>query len=193
MNLVERVQDILMKPRETWPQIKAEPATIAGLFKSYAAILAIIPAAAQIIGVTIVGFSFMGVRYRTPMGSALGHGLLSYCISLVSLYIIAFITYHLAPRFGSQKHPLNASKLVIYSWTPSCVIGVLYIIPALSWVATVASLYGLYLFYLGLPILMETPRDKVKAYFLVVVALSIVLLAFLGAVVALFFMPGRLV
>jgi hypothetical protein len=40
---------------------------------------------------------------------------------------------------------------------------------------------------------METPRDKVKAYFLVVVALSIVLLAFLGAVVALFFMPGRLV
>jgi hypothetical protein len=88
---------------------------------------------------------------------------------------------------------LNAFKLVVYSWTPSWVVGALLIIPALSWLVAIASLYSLYLFYLGLPLLMETPREKVTAYFLVVGALSIVVVAFIGAVVALLFIPGRLV
>ena len=193
MDLVERVQDMLLRPRETWPKIKAEETTIVDLFRSYAVILAIIPAVAQIIGVTVIGFSFMGLRYRTPFGSALAHGLLSYCTSLASLYLIAFIMDSLAPKFASQKNMLNALKLAVYSWTPSWVVGVLLIIPALSWLVALASLYGLYLFYLGLPLLMDTPRDKVTIYFLVVVALSIIVIAFIGAVVALLFLPGRLV
>jgi hypothetical protein len=193
MDLVERVQDILLRPKEAWPEIKAKETTIVDLFRSYAIILAIIPAAAQIIGVTVIGFSFMGLRYRTPFGSALAHGLLSYCTSLASLYVIAFIMDSLAPKFASQKNMLNAFKLAVYSWTPSWVVGVLLIIPALSWLVALASLYGLYLFYLGLPLLMDTPRDKVTIYFLVVVALSIIVIAFIGAVVALLFLPGRLV
>jgi hypothetical protein len=193
MDLVERVQDILLRPKETWPEIKADQTTIVDLFRSYAVILAIIPAVAQIIGVTVVGFSFMGLRYRTPFGSALAHGLLSYCTSLASLYLIAFIMDSLAPKFASQKNMLNAFKLAVYCWTPSWVVGVLLIIPALSWLVALFSLYGLYLFYLGLPLLMDTPRDKVTIYFLVVVALSIVVIAFIGAVVALLFLPGRLV
>jgi hypothetical protein len=193
MDLVERVQDILLRPKEAWPEIKAKETTIVDLFRSYAIILAIIPAVAQIIGVTVIGFSFMGLRYRTPFGSALAHGLLSYCTSLASLYVIAFIMDSLAPKFASQKNMLNAFKLAVYSWTPSWVVGVLLIIPALSWLVALASLYGLYLFYVGLPLLMDTPRDKVTIYFLVVVALSIIVIAFIGAVVALLFLPGRLV
>jgi hypothetical protein len=193
MDLVERVQDILLRPKEAWPEIKAKGTTIVDLFRSYAIILAIIPAVAQIIGVTVIGFSFMGLRYRTPFGSALAHGLLSYCTSLASLYVIAFIMDSLAPKFASQKNMLNAFKLAVYSWTPSWVVGVLLIIPALSWLVALASLYGLYLFYVGLPLLMDTPRDKVTIYFLVVVALSIIVIAFIGAVVALLFLPGRLV
>jgi hypothetical protein len=193
MDLVLRVQDILLRPKETWPEIKAEETTIVDLLRSYAVILAIIPAVAQIIGVTVIGFSFMGLRYRTPFGSALVHAFLSYCTSLASLCIIAFIIDSLAPKFISQKNMLNAFKLAVYSWTPSCVVGVLLIVPALAWLVTLASLYGLYLFYLGLPVLMDTPRDKVTIYFLVVVVLSIMVIAFMGAVVALFFLPGRLV
>jgi len=193
MDLVKRVQDIVLRPKETWPEIRAEETTIVDLLRSYAVILAIIPAAAQIIGVTVIGFSFMGLRYKTPFGSALVHGLLSYCTSLASLYIIALITDKLGQRFASRQNMLNAFKLVVYSWTPSWVVGALLIIPALSWLVAIASLYSLYLFYLGLPLLMETPREKVTAYFLVVVALSIVVVAFIGAVVALLFIPGRLV
>ena len=35
MNLVQRVQDILLKPQETWPVIAAEPTDAAALYKNY--------------------------------------------------------------------------------------------------------------------------------------------------------------
>ena len=42
MNLVQRVQDILLKPQETWPVIAAESTDAAALYKNYLLILAAI-------------------------------------------------------------------------------------------------------------------------------------------------------
>ncbi|OPX96844.1 MAG: hypothetical protein A4E60_03409 [Syntrophorhabdus sp. PtaB.Bin047] len=48
------------------------------------------------------------------------------------------------------------------------------IIPALGMITFLASLYGLYLLYTGLPVLMETPKEKTLGYFVVVIIVSIV-------------------
>ena len=191
MDLLRRVQDLLLRPGETWPIIKAEETTIARIYSSYALVLAAIPTGAHTIGLAFIGVSFMGIRYRTSLGSGLADAILSYGVSLALLYLIALIVNSLAPRCASRKNFLNAFKLVAYSWTPSWVAGILLVIPSLAWLARVLSLYGIYLFYLGLPALMETPREKVTLYFLMVVAVSIVLVAFLLSVVALF-SPERL-
>ena len=50
MNLVQRVQDILLKPKDTWPAIAAEPGDAAALYKNYLVYLALIPAVAGFIG-----------------------------------------------------------------------------------------------------------------------------------------------
>ena len=50
MNLVARVQAILLKPKEEWVKIKDEPTTVQQLFIPYAVILAAIPAVAQFLG-----------------------------------------------------------------------------------------------------------------------------------------------
>jgi hypothetical protein len=185
MDLVRRVQDILLRPKETWPVIKSEETTIAGIYKSYALMLAAIPAAAHAIGLLLVGFSFMGIRYRTSLEGALGDAILSYCACLASLYIVALVVNSVAPKFASRKNLTNAFKLVAYSWTPTWVAGALFLVPSLAWLANLASLYGFYLLYHGLPVLMETPKEKVTAYFLSTVVLSIVLVGFILSVVAL--------
>jgi len=193
MGLVRRVQDILLRPKETWPLIKSEEATIGSLYRSYALMLAAIPAVAQATGLTLIGSSFIGVRYRASLDSTFGDAILSYCVSLVALYIVALIINSLAPKFASQKNLTSAFKLVAYSWTPSWVAGVLLLIPALAPLAKLASLYGLYLLYLGLPVLMGTPREKVTVYFLCAVVLSIIFVGFIISVVALFFPLGGLI
>jgi hypothetical protein len=193
MDLLCRVQEILLRPRETWPVIKSEEATIGGIYKSYALILAAIPAVAQATGLALIGTSFLGVRYRASLGNTLADAILSYCVSLVGLYSVALVVNGLATKFASQKNLTNALKLVAYSWTPSWVAGPLLLIPSLGWLAKLVSLYGLYLLYLGLPVLMETPRERVAVYFLCAVVLSTIFVGFVISVVALFFPLGRLI
>jgi hypothetical protein len=190
MELIERAKAIIMKPKDIWGEIKEEQITIKDLYTSYAAILAAIPPVARLIGMSIIGMSFMGFRYRVPFGSAITYAVMHYILSLVGLYIVGMVTNALAPSFGSQKNMLNAIKVAIFSSTPNWVAGILLIIPALSPIAMLLSLYSLYLFYLGLPVLMETPKEKTLGYVIVVIILSIIVF-FLTTSIAGLFIPSR--
>jgi ABC-type bacteriocin/lantibiotic exporter with double-glycine peptidase domain len=63
------------------------------------------------------------------------------------------------------------------------VVGVLYLIPALSPLIVIAALYAIYLFYLGLPSVMQTPTDQVIPY-MIVSALVVIVVTMCLAVVA---------
>jgi ABC-type Na+ efflux pump permease subunit len=51
---------------------------------------------------------------------------------------------------------------------------------------TILGLYSLYLLYLGLPILMKSPRDKAVAYTAVVIIAAVVLFMLTGFVASQF-------
>ncbi len=143
-------------------------------------ILAAIPPIASFIGLSLLGFSMLGFSYRLPLGWGISHAVVSYVLSLVGIYVVALIIDALAPNFGSQKNLINAMKVAVFSWTPSWIAGILMIIPALSPIAVLLSLYSLYLFYLGLPILMDTPKDKAMGYCIVTIVVSIVVFILIG-------------
>jgi len=190
MDLVGRVKQIILKPKDAWEQIKGEETTIKDLYISYAAILAIIPPVATFIGWSIVGMSFMGFSYRIPFMSGISYAVFHYILSLAGLYLVAFIIDILAPNFGSQKNIVNAMKVAVYANTPNWVASVLFIIPALSPIVMIASLYSLYLFYLGLPVLMETPKEKTVGYIIVIIIVSIIVF-YLTGTIARIVIPGR--
>ena len=190
MEIVSRVQALVLKPKDEWVKIKAESTTVAQLFTSYAMILAAIPAAAQFIGFGLIGrrYPFVGV-IRLNIGTSLLRAIFSYVFSLITVYVFALIINALAPTFGSKPNMLNATKLAVYSMTPGWVAGVLYIIPYLDIIVILASLYGLFILYLGFATpLMETPKDKVISYLvvsiIVVIVLSVVVALVLGAIFA---------
>ena len=54
-NLIQRVQDILLKPQPTWPVIEQEQADVASIYKTYLIFLAAIPAVAGFIGMSLIG------------------------------------------------------------------------------------------------------------------------------------------
>lgn len=182
MNLVDRVKNILMTPKTEWPVIEAEPTDIKSLYLGYIMILAAIPAIAGIIASMFVGSMVGAMAGRAGMGMGVGGGfavgtaLASYVITLVVIFVVAFIVDALAPTFGGQKSQINALKLVAYSATAGWVASIFTVIPVLGWiVAIVGSLYGIYLLYLGLPVLMKCPEDKAVVYLIVVVVVYIAL------------------
>jgi len=182
MDLVDRAKNILLTPKTEWPVIEAEQTDIKSLYVGYIMILAAIPAIAGIIGSMFVGSMVGAVAGRAGLGMGMGggfavaHGIAAYVITLVVIFVFAFIVDALAPTFGGQKNQINALKLVAYSATAGWVASIATIIPVLGWiVAIVGSLYGIYLLYLGLPVLMKCPEDKTVVYMVVMVVVYIVL------------------
>jgi len=184
MDLVSRVQAILLKPKEEWVNIKQETSTVAELFKSYAVILAAIPAVARFIQVCLIGQRIPLIGWqRSNIGSGLVEAVLTYALTLVSVYVGALVINALAPTFTSTPNQINALKLVVYSMTPAWVAGVLYIIPYLGILAGLAGLYGLYILYLGFATpMMDTPKEKVMGYFIISLVVIIVLYAVVGLI-----------
>lgn len=182
--IVQRAKDILLKPKETWPVIAAEPATTQSIYVPYVTVLAAIGPLAAFIGGQVFGFSFLGITYRPPLVGSLVSAVVSYGLSLASVFLLALVIDALAPNFGGQKNPVQALKVAAYMGTASWVGGIFGLIPALGVIGLLFALYGLYLLYLGLPVLMKAPEDKALGYTVVVILAAIVLMVVVGAVAA---------
>lgn len=180
MNLVERAKRILLSPRTEWQVIDAEPTSAAQLYTTYVMPLAAIGPISQMIGYSVFGIPvpFMGT-YRVPFGSALASAVVSYVLALAVTYALALIIDGLAPTFNAQSSQVQALKVSAYSGTASWVAGIFLLIPGVR-VLTILGLYGLYLLYLGLPILMKSPREKSAAYSGLVAVAAVVLFLLAG-------------
>ena len=189
MNLVERAKNIILKPKQEWPVIAAEPHTVQGLYTQYVMILAAIPAVAAFIGFSLIGTSGFGVSYRLPIAAGVAHMIVSYVLSLGMVYVLALIIDALAPTFGGQKNFMQAFKVAAFAPTASWLAGIFYIVPALGILAVLGGLYSLFLLYAGLAPLMKTSQEKSIAYTVVVILAAIVLTVIIAAVSALV-LPG---
>lgn len=181
--IVQRAKDILLKPKETWPVIAAEPATTQSIYMPYVLALAAIGPLAGFIGGQLFGITLFGVTYHPPLVTALVSAIVSYGLSLASVFILALVIDGLAPSFGGQKDQVQALKVAAYAGTAGWVGGIFGLIPALGLIALLFALYGLYLLYLGLPVLMKAPEDKALGYTVVVVIVAVILFLIIGAVV----------
>ena len=183
--IIERVKSILLSPKDALTAIKSEEVSIASFMKEYVAILAAIPAVSIFIGWALVGHSVFG---RRSFIGTLFYAALFYILSLVSVFVYSKVIDALAPSFNATKNDLNAFKLTVYAWTPAFVAGIFHIVPGLQVLAMLGALYGIYILYLGLPILMESSEEKTVPYTVVgllVALLTMVLIWFIAGAIAL--------
>ena len=179
--LVTRVTNILTKPKQEWGVIAGESTSTAALYSGYIMILAAIPAVAAFIQMSLIGIGI----FRVGIATALVAMIVSYALGLVGVYLAAFVIDKLAPSFQSQSNLLQALKLVAYAYTAAWVAGVFNILPYIGILGVLAGgIYSIYLFYLGLPVMMKTPRDKVIVYMIVSAVVIFVIYLVIGLVVS---------
>ncbi len=176
MDVIDRAKNVILTPKTEWPVIAGEEANVRQILTDYVLPLALIPSAAAFLGFGFVGRGFVAsVRWGYVMG------IMQLVSAFLGVCIIAFVADFLAPNFSSQKNLGRAVQLIAYSYTPAWVAGILLLFPALGILVTVASLYGIYLLYLGLPHLMKTPQDKVVTYLVVLIVALVVVYFIIGA------------
>jgi Yip1-like protein len=195
MNIVDRVKNIVLTPKTEWPVIAAEATSVRELYLGYVVLLAAIGPVARFIGLCLFGFSFLFAGgFGVPIVWALSGAIAQYVLALVGVFIVGLIIDALAPTFGGEKNRLQALKVAVYASTPSWVAGVFYLLPALGILAVLASLYGIYVLYLGLPVLMKAPQEKAVPYTAVVIVCAIVVFVVIGLIAGMvggFGMPAR--
>jgi hypothetical protein len=191
MDIVERVRSIIVNPGPTWNVIEQEATpNIQALFVPYMLILAAIPAVATFIGLSLIGAGGFGFSVRVPIIWGLSWMVAHYVLQLVMVFVWGWVVNALAGTFGGQANLMNAVKLAVYGSTPGLVAGVFHILPALGAIlAFLGALYGLYVIYLGLPVMMKNPPDKTIPYLVVSVVVLIVCYVVVGMLSGLF-MPG---
>lgn len=184
MNLIQRVKDILLTPKTTWPQIDQEPTDVKSLYTNYIIFLAAIPAVASFIGMSLFGIGMFGISFRVPVLSGLTQMIVGYALSLGLVFLLALVVDALAPTFGGEKNQISALKLVAYGTTASFVGGIFGLLPALSILSVLTGIYSIYLIYTGVPVLMKCPPEKATGYTAAIVGCGIVAGIVVAAVMA---------
>ncbi len=182
MNLFERIKAILLQPKSEWPVIGREPGDFGYLFSNYVAYVAAIPPVCTFIGTSIIGFG----PFRVGIVSGLLRAVIIYVLTLVGVFVVAYIIDFLAGVFGGQKNLDNAMRVSAYAPTAAWVVGVFNLIPALS-ILAILGLYSLYLLHTGIAALMKPPADKALIYTIaVVLSVFVIWIVIFGVFAAIF-------
>jgi hypothetical protein len=107
-------------------------------------------------------------------------------LTLVGVFVMAYIIDFLAGVFGAQKNFDNAMRVSAYAPTAAWVAGVFNLIPMLG-ILSILGLYSLYLLHTGIAALMKPPADKAVIYTIAAVVCVIVIwFVIVGLTTALF-------
>lgn len=180
MNLARSVFNLLVEPRLEWQKIAQDSRSSQHVF-----VLTIVPLTAFFLllglastlllrsdGSTTEAEPLAGDYLRTLIVSTVR----AYGMGLLFIYIIARILQGMSRRFGGLYSLPQALKLTIYSIVPLLIVRSLHILPffrnermmenliAMVAINFLASIYSIYLLYLGLPVLLEVPPAKRRIF-----------------------------
>ena len=183
MSLIDRAKNIIMTPKNEWVVIEGEQPDVGQIVTTYVLPLAGVAAVASLVGWTVFGvpIPFFGGHMK-GINYGLMNGIQTLILTILSVFITAFVVDLLAPTFQSEKNFGRAVQLVAYAYTPSWIGGILNIYPPLGVIGSLFGLYGIYLMYLGFPHTMKTPKDKIIVYMIVTVVILIVVYLIVAAI-----------
>ena len=179
--MVGRIQRLILKPKDEWTAIDADPMTVQGILMGWVAPLAAIGPAARLIQGQVFPMSVFGITWRPPLIGAIVTALLTWALAIASTYVWALIIDALAPSFGGTKNQISALKAAAFSGTAAWICGIFGILPFLG-ILAILGLYSIYLFWVGGPMLMKVPQDKAPGFIIVSIIVGAVAMIVAGMI-----------
>ncbi len=157
---LNRMKNILLKPRQEWLAIKDETPTHTEFFK-HAAILAAIPTVAAMAGRILFFNQHIRDNGLTfSISSLLLTNLIWFGMYILDIVITGMIITTVLSTVDNSWSGLRGFTIAAYSFTPLSLAGCIAVMPYLGWALYPAILYGIYLNYLGITLLAEIPKKK---------------------------------
>ena len=171
MNLIERAKNIIVSPVKEWNVIAAETPDTGKIITGY-----VLPLAGAAALAAFIGYAFISSRYsfRNELGALPRNYRFGQCTSQRFCQLVC--DRRTCPKFWFRKKYGQVGTtgcLFLHACLgrrPTCYF------TGVGMDRSLAGLYGLYLLYVGMPVLKKTPADKHVGYF--VVSLLVIIIVF---------------
>ncbi len=171
INFHSRAMDLLLKPKETWEEIKSASESYVQT-SLYPAFIAIIPAVAVLLGYWLVGFP--GQTVKISFLSAFFVALVFYLLALMAVFLTAAMISVFCNYFNIEGDWSVYLKLAAYSSTAPILANVFYILPIIRYLK-IAGFYGCVTLFVGLPIMLRIPKEKEMQFTMTIVICAIII------------------
>ena len=176
--MIQHAPGILFSPNSEWNKIAAVAANASNLV--YLLILAVLPAVAWYYGTTQVGWSVgEGEVTKLTQASATRIIILFYLAMVATVIVIGYFTHWMSVSYGAQSTVMKGISVAAYSATPMFIAGLVGFHPLL-WIDMLIGVgavsWSLYLLYVGIPIVMNVPKERGFLFASAIVAVCLVML-----------------
>lgn len=174
--MLQRAYQLIVAPDQAWQAIKREQVALVQLFRGYAAPLALVPALSAAGRLLLLRGRMISWSFLIDLFTA---GLVNYILLLGALLFSGWVISLLAPYFAAKADLPAATRVVVYSLTPVWLSSIFQVVPRLS-ALTLLGLYGAFLLYTALPVMLETPPEKQTGFAATIILFGLVVMMFLS-------------
>ncbi|MGI9335004.1 MAG: Yip1 family protein [Gammaproteobacteria bacterium] len=185
---------LFIRPRAAWRGLRETSWAWPQVLVRHTLPFALIPAVSGYIGTTKVGWSFgIGEPMRLTESSALSIAVLYYFAMIAATLSVGWAIKWMAHTYGSRQDLGRCVALASFTATPLFVIGLMQLYPLL-WLNLVVGLpalaYTSFVFFSGVPIMMEISEERGFLFSSAILAFGLVTLVAMLAVTVLLWGAG---
>lgn len=155
---------LFANPKAAWIAIREQRYSVVECYTRHTLILALIPAVAGFIGTTQIGWQ-IGTSHvvRITAASGIRIAVLYYLSMLVAVYSVGWVIHWMGKTYGADQPFSQCLALASFTATPLFLIGIMQLYPIL-WLNLILGLpalgYTVYIFYTGVPVMMQIPEER---------------------------------
>jgi hypothetical protein len=179
--MIQHTFGLLVKPSAQWRTVANLPEDSFRTLILYPCFMAILPAVAWYYGTSHVGWTVgdKGEAIKLTVQSARTISVLFYLAMLGSVAVIGYFVHWMADTYGAASTLTKGIVITGLTSTPLFLAGLVGFYPIL-WidllVGVAAVSWSVYLLYLGIPIVMEIPKERGFLFSSAVVGVALVIL-----------------
>ena len=185
---------LLARPKAEWAAIHGRRYGVARSLFAHTALFALIPAIAGYVGTTRTGWQIgAGEAVRLTEESALRIAVLYYLAMVAATFSVAWVIHWMSRTYGANQPLGQCYALATYTATPLFLVGLMHLQPIL-WLNLLVGLpvlgYTVFIFFTGVPAMMEIPPERGFLFSCAVMAFGLVALVALLAMSVLLWSAG---
>lgn len=179
--MIQHGLGLLISPENRWRAIGNLPESSMKSLALYPVLMAVLPAVAWYYGTTQIGWSIGEQADATKLTtqSAAVICVLFYLAMIASVAVIGYFIHWMAATYGAQSSIPKGVAISALAATPMFVAGLVGFYP-IMWIdmliGVTAVCWSVYLMYLGIPIVMNIPKERGFLFSSAVMAIALVIL-----------------